>query len=505
MKKMWLRWLVLGLLFGVAVHAEEVTVYYDYIEDGVLKGGKLRVERFSKLGSDLLGAVMGVGAGGNNWRVSTIVDNGPSNNRIDLVMLGDGYTESELGAYAAQVNNVIAAFFSQEPLRSYRQFFNVHRVDVISNESGVDEPEAGIFRDTSLDMAYDCGGIARLLCVNTNKATNAAALARDVDLIMVLANSDRYGGAGYPSILTVAGRNETAVEIAIHEAGHSIANLGDEYFTPGTSYTGPELVEPNISIHDSQTQVAQNRKWYRWMDVAGVGSFEGGGYHEFGIYRPTVQSKMRALGRPFGVVNTEQFILSFYETVSPVDDASPRSNSTFSSGSSFSVRPSRPSAFHRLDIQWSVNNAPVPGATGEVFIADCELLPERLNTISVIVIDSTNRVRDEGTRNSRMRFARSWRVESTGCPGEFLRGDCNEDGDLDITDAIFGLTYLFVGGETPSCIEACNTNRDGDHDLTDAIYLLYFLFTGGEAPPAPWPVCAVEPTLIVGCEEFDCG
>lgn len=107
--------------------------------------------------------------------------------------------------------------------------FNVHRVDLPSNESGVDEPDLGIFRDTALDMAFNCGGIPRLLCVNVNKAYAAAASAPDIDQILVIANSTRYGGAGYSAqnLCTLAGGNNSAVEIAIHEFGHAFADLSD--------------------------------------------------------------------------------------------------------------------------------------------------------------------------------------------------------------------------------------------------------------------------------------
>jgi hypothetical protein len=78
-------------------------------------------------------------------------------------------------------------------------------------------------------------------------------------------------------------------------------------------------------------------------------------------------------------------------------------------------------------------------------------------------------------------------------PG-FVRGDCNQDKTLDLTDAIVNLNYQFLGGATPACLEACNTNGDAADDLTDAVYLLNYLFLGGPKPPAPGPdKCEKDP------------
>jgi hypothetical protein len=76
----------------------------------------------------------------------------------------------------------------------------------------------------------------------------------------------------------------------------------------------------------------------------------------------------------------------------------------------------------------------------------------------------------------------------------FRRGDCNADGNTDITDAISTLGYLFLGSEEPPCLQACNSDDDASLSISDAISLLGFLFSGGEPPPAPYPDCGVDPT-----------
>ena len=75
---------------------------------------------------------------------------------------------------------------------------------------------------------------------------------------------------------------------------------------------------------------------------------------------------------------------------------------------------------------------------------------------------------------------------------DFRRGDSNEDGQMDMSDAVFTLYFLFLGTAAPACQKAADTNDSGDMDLSDPVYTLMFLFTGGEAPPAPYPGCGPD-------------
>ena len=89
-------------------------------------------------------------------------------------------------------------------------------------------------------------------------------------------------------------------------------------------------------------------------------------------------------------------------------------------------------------------------------------------------------------------------------PNLFRRGDCNSNGGVDLSDAIFFLNFLFLGGEMPICAEACNTNADANGDLSDAVALLNFLFLGGASPPAPGPDECGDGPMPLGCELPDC-
>ena len=424
-------------LLSVASGTEELgagtrgeLVYYDYVEDGQLKGGVAYLEAVEQ--GEVDGLAM---APAPSWDVTTVRDNGPPSNRIDLVFVGDGYTASQLGTYATHVANVVPAFFAQSPLDAYATFFNVHRVDVISNESGVDnDPTQGIERDTALDMAFWTAGIERLLGVSVSKALAAASAAPDVDQVLAVANSTKYGGAGYSSsnLGTLSGGNSSAVELALHEFGHSFANLADEYSYGGSpTYTGSEPSAANVSIYPAAEMAARETKWHLWLDEPNVGTYEGAMYSTYGIYRPTYNSKMRSLGRPFEQVNVEQFVLSAYETVRPIDDATPPG--TYPQGTVLFVDPVDP-AFHDLDVQWHLNGSPIAGANDLTLDTGALSLAAGSHALSVIVVDNTPLVRNEAKRASLMTEERSWTLTSdvllvdNGDPGFRTEAGAGNDG-----------------------------------------------------------------------------
>ncbi|MEV0676570.1 M64 family metallopeptidase [Actinosynnema sp. NPDC050436] len=246
--------------------------------------------------------------------VVPVQQTGPADRRFDLVFVGDGYTASELGSYHAHVVDKWAELSAVEPFKSYKQYFNVWRVDVVSAESGVDnDPTLGVARDTALDMGFWCQGrdvnTERLLCVNQAKAGQFGALAPEADQVIALGNTAKYGGAG-GGVATAAGANAQAGQIAVHELGHSIGGLADEYDYPYDRYAGGEPTEPNTTADPG------GAKWSRHLgqvspDGGTVGAYEGSRYYRYGLYRPTENSIMRTLGREFNLVGREAMVNAF--------------------------------------------------------------------------------------------------------------------------------------------------------------------------------------------------
>ncbi|MBF6328311.1 M64 family metallopeptidase [Nocardia transvalensis] len=242
--------------------------------------------------------------------VIPIQQTGPSDKRFDLVFVGDGYTQGQLGTYKEHAINRWNEIVQIEPFKSKKNSFNVWAVNVVSRESGVDNDPRGTYRDTALDMTFWCGGTERLLCVNETKAIQYAGLAPEADQVVALANTTKYGGAG-GRVATSSGGNAQAGQIVLHELGHSVAGLADEYDYPNDRYTGREPREVNASTYTA-AQMRQNQaKWYKYLgkqspDGGVVDTYEGAVYHKRGVYRPTQNSLMRSLGRQFNLIGLDQ-------------------------------------------------------------------------------------------------------------------------------------------------------------------------------------------------------
>jgi hypothetical protein len=410
----------------------------------------------------------GVGAiAGPPAAVFTLQDAGPPDNRVDLVFVGDGFIETGLDLYAAQVEGALEVLFAEEPFTTYRSYFNVHRVDVVSNESGVDnDPLPGIERDTALGMGFWCAGIERLLCVDVAEAHAFTSAAPGVDQVFAVANSTKYGGAGYTGsdLVTFAGGNAQASAIAVHEIGHSLGNLADEYdYGDGARYGGPERPERNVSILSAAEMEDEGAKWAAWLGAPGVGTFEGGYYHEFGIFRPSAMSKMRALGHPFNLPSIEGFIIEIYRLVDPIDDATPAGTILGPQDVVF-VDPLDPVG-HALVIDWRLDGVLLAGEGAATLNLGAFAIAPGWHTVAVTVSDPTEMVRDEAAREECMTATLVWTLLA---PGASCPADVDGDGTIGLAD------LLAVSESWGRCPEPCagDLNGDGAADVRDLIEVI---------------------------------
>src|SRR3954447_10454574 len=159
---------------------------------------------------------------------------GPAANRFNLVIAGDGYTESEQDKFMAQVDKHLNVMWSIEPYKSYRNYMNVYAIKIISGDSGIScDPDLTSPRKTTpLSMAFWGGcaasSVQRLISVNNTKLAQYTALAPGVSQRLAIANSNTYGGAGGANA-TASGGNSLSALISPHEIGHSLGGLQDEY------------------------------------------------------------------------------------------------------------------------------------------------------------------------------------------------------------------------------------------------------------------------------------
>jgi hypothetical protein len=348
--------------------------------------------------------------------VTPIQVTGPSTGRLDLVFVGDGYTADELDLYSEQVADKWAEVSAVEPYRTYKNFFNVWQVDVVSPESGVDnDPTVGVERDTALDMLFWCQGLDRLLCVDEDKASGFAAEAPDADQVIALANSTTYGGAG-GGVATSSGGNALAGQIVVHELGHTLGELADEYDAPGGVYTGPEPGEYNVSRLTVAQLARQRHKWFRWLgeispDGGVVGAYEGAQYHTIGLFRPTKNSIMRTLGREFNLPGREAMIKAFHNDVVLL-----RTNVNGRTvGRNAVITLEVPSLVgETLDVRWYAGHREIRSLRGDTIVSVRKLGRRENSMLTVRVTDTTKFVRDERFRANHMTASQTWRIIRCG-------------------------------------------------------------------------------------------
>ncbi|MFE7311869.1 M64 family metallopeptidase [Streptomyces sp. NPDC057555] len=361
-------------------------------------------------------------------QVTKIIDNGDTKDRLDVVVIGDGYTAGELDQFHTDAKQKWNDFLGVEPYRTYQKLFNVWTVDAVSKESGVSgDPGQNVVRNTALGAHFWCGGTERLLCVDQQKVDGYVAKAPQADLVLVLANSAKYGGAGYnePSatlgyegISTASAHDKASSQVAVHETGHSLGKLADEYSYPGVPgyerYTGPEQPQSNSSVLTADAMAAAHTKWYRWLGAASpdggrVGAFEGGNYYVKGLYRPTDDSLMRSLGKPFNLPGNEAMIAGFYRHASPAApaDRAPRGSTT-----ARLVLPRASDAAHgKVFVRWYLDGRELRGYRDRDRVAMRELTVGRgAHRLTATVTDATSAVRDPAVR-AKLTGSTGWTVQ----------------------------------------------------------------------------------------------
>ncbi len=178
--------------------------------------------------------------------VLEIEKHGDPSRKLDFLILGDGYTASEMGKFEKDARRMIEILFQTEPFKSRRSDFNVWGICPASPESGISRPSAGIHHRTALGSAYDAFGSERYVLTFDNKAFRNAAAWAPYELVEILVNNNTYGGGGIFNLYgTVAADSLWAPYIFVHEFGHHLAGLADEYYTSDVAYNSPaEKVEP---------------------------------------------------------------------------------------------------------------------------------------------------------------------------------------------------------------------------------------------------------------------
>jgi len=256
-----------------------------------------------------------------------VVDHGPDNARWNLVIIGDGYRASELVNYHTHVQNFVTELRTTPPFNELFCGINVHRIDVVSNDSGADDPgcaggtalAANTYFDATFCTNFAGNPLDRLLSVDTALALSVASAQVPLrHQVLCIVNSSKYGGSG--GTIATCSVDPQANEIAIHEIGHSAFGLADEYGGNGAGTPAGEPAQPNVT---RDTNRATN-KWRALIaattpmpsrcdpsctastcvppatppPAGAVGTYEGAIYSDCNTYRPLPSCYMRDYG-PF--------------------------------------------------------------------------------------------------------------------------------------------------------------------------------------------------------------
>lgn len=288
------------------------------------------------------------------FKVNRIMGSGSPNQKVDIVIVGDGYTKAEMEKFRKDAQRFNESLFGTQPFKARKADFNVWTVEAESQDSGVDIPDAGVWKNNILGTRYSTFGLARYILTTHNKVLRDVAALAPYDFICILVNDTRYGGGGiynlYATTYTkeqVKGQEWQMDYVYVHEFGHSFGGLGDEYYGSTVAYNdfypaGVEPWEPNVTAlldknnikwkafvasgtplptpwakatYDSLEAVRgkldrlaadyyeKREPIFRMQkgilgdkNHAGkVGAYEGSGYASKGLYRPSLDCRMFSL------------------------------------------------------------------------------------------------------------------------------------------------------------------------------------------------------------------
>lgn len=338
-----------------------------------------------------------------------ILENGPRDKRINMVILGDGFTAGQQADFVADASNLVDYLFNKSPFNQYKNYFNVYAVKVISAESGVKHPGTAtdvtepVFAVSNpnnfLGTTFDVG-VHRCVYSNTTNVVSSvlASNVPDFDIAFVLGNSPEYGGCG--GTYAFVSNHPSASEIVVHELGHSFGKLADEYWFSGTGES------PNKTKNNN----AATNKWKNWIGINNVGIFP---YTESPTwFRPHQNCEMRFLDREFCSVCKQQLVERVHTLQNPIDSFTPTNSSAINLTGpiTFSVNEILPVP-NTLANTWSVNGTAISETSNVATLSPSDFI-NGVNTVLFTVVDKNTLLKVDNHENLHVSTI-SWSVTKT--------------------------------------------------------------------------------------------
>ena len=198
--------------------------------------------------------------------VVKLIDNGDPNEKVDIVIIPDGYTSMEMDKLRRDTKHLLEILFFTSPFDERKQDFNVWVVNIPSNMTGIDDPQNNHYVDNILSCSYNSFGMDRYILTWDNKTVRKIAARAPYDQIIILINETKYGGGGIFNLYSICvSDNEWSGYIFVHEFGHAFGGLADEYYTSDVTYSDFYTIdiepwEPNITV-------LLDRNHSKWQDL----------------------------------------------------------------------------------------------------------------------------------------------------------------------------------------------------------------------------------------------
>ncbi|UQB68276.1 M64 family metallopeptidase [Epilithonimonas zeae] len=338
-----------------------------------------------------------------------LIESGAKDKRINLVILGDGYTASEQSTFLTDATFVSNYLMNKAPYSNYKNYFNVYALKVISQESGVKHP--GTASDVSepvipisnpnnyLNSSYDNSGTHRCIYGSVNKVTQTlAANIPEFDIALVLGNDTEYGGCG--GTYAFLSRNDQAPDVAYHELGHSFGKLADEYWFSGSGES------PN----KTKTSNTETVRWKNWLNTGNIGIYQF--TENTAWYRPHQNCEMRYLNRQFCNVCREALVEKIHLTKNPIDSFTPSNSATITTNQNLDLKVNLILPIpNTLKSEWKLNNNSIANDVSEITIQSSQL-NTGTNTVLFNVYDNTTMVRTDNHSTIHLSTI-SWTINKT--------------------------------------------------------------------------------------------
>lgn len=189
---------------------------------------------------------------------------------LDLAILGEGYTAREEGKFRHDLERFSRFLLAAEPFASLQARINIRGVLKPSQDSGCSEPSRGVWRSTALGASFDAFGSERYMLTEDNRAVRDIAAHVPYDVLTIMVNTPRYGGGGiYGLYSTFTSDNQFSPYLFVHELGHTLAGLADEYYTSSVAYT--EFYPPGVEPESPNITALLDPKQPKWRELVTPG------------------------------------------------------------------------------------------------------------------------------------------------------------------------------------------------------------------------------------------